>query len=151
MSNNMERLEEILDEKNKLESQLEVLEDEEKTLREDVRIKLIELEAQGDRPVIEGKRFVARLSRRKDYKVVDEPTVRTFLETNGLLQECLKLNLPAVKTIAKAQYVPGMEETESDVLTVSEKKEKVMRADYGEPSAAAMMRNIRKTKEKGEE
>lgn len=80
-------------------------------------------------------------STRKDLKIVDEPSVRTYLQSTGKLEECLRLDLPAVKKYAKRDAIPGIEEVETIVLSVREARESVEAIDPGVDPMAIMRAN----------
>lgn len=77
---------------------------------------------------------------RKEIVVADEIMVRTGLQSNGVLDECLRLDLAAAKRYAKQLDLPGFEEKEIAVLQVREKKEEPEVLDQG-ISPAEQLRN----------
>lgn len=75
------------------------------------------LEAEGLKSA-KGDRLAVTTSVRRDYKVVDEVTVRGYLQNHGLLEEFTRLDLTAVKKLAKQDVVPGLELTETTILSI---------------------------------
>jgi hypothetical protein len=76
----------------------------------------------------------------------DEPTVRTYLQTRGVLDECLLLNLSEVKKYAKREDIPGMTEVTTETLTVRKIKEAPEKVENEETDAEfrERIRNIKR-------
>lgn len=102
---------------------LEPLVEENKRLRDELKQSVRVLEKKSHKTP--NNRYTVSLAVRRDVKVVDELMVRTYLQSNGLLEECLRLDQFSLKRYAKVREIPGMEEVETEVLTVSEVKNKV--------------------------
>lgn len=119
----LERLEGLLIAKWALEENLDRIEQEEKEVRE---LLFADMNEKGIKSIAgPNNKVVISAVTRRDLKVADEPSVRTYLKTNGLLEECLRLDLATVKRFAKVQDIPGIQETETTSLQVRRVQEKV--------------------------
>lgn len=119
----LERLESLLIAKWQLEENLGRIEEEEKEVRE---LLFADMNKQGIKSITgPNNKVVISAVTRRDLKVADEPSVRTYLQSNGLLEECLRLDIATVKRYAKVQEIPGIQETETTSLQVRRVQEKV--------------------------
>lgn len=114
--NTLAELERVVMERKGLEIRIDELQEAESALRQEMAA----LMRENKWKTVEGNRISVTVSTRRDLKIADEATVRTYLKTNGLLEEALRLDLKTVKDFAKLQEIPGLETVERETVTVRE-------------------------------
>jgi hypothetical protein len=122
MTELIDELEKVYVEKRELEALVKELEAKEKDLRQIVMAEMVKNKVERVRSTSESIMVITTTTH--DMKVADKDVVKEYLQVNGILENCMKLDESAVKRYAKARPdMPGMEKTERTSLTVRPAKE----------------------------
>ena len=145
MNELLKQLEELKAEQIPLEERLKELGELEQTLR--IEISKAMQEVGSKKSITPQGKWQVILSTRSDIKVVDENTVKAFLQARGLLEECMRLDIVAVKKYGKAAEIPGMEETTKEIITVKSAVKEEKEVFYPEESQEDFRKRVRESKE----
>jgi hypothetical protein len=144
MEETLRELEELKNRQAEIEPELKQLNEREKELKKEIAVAL---SAKGiKRDITPSGDYLVVISEKRDMEVDDEPTVKMFLQSRGLLEECTRLDLLKVKKYGKAQEIPGMIETMKEVVSVRSNKVEQVEKYEPEESMADFRARVREAR-----